>query len=224
MNILTVLNLLITNRKNLFKAVLGLAVAFLIGWGITLHKQNKKLSESLEMAQNNIEAYQGSLAGSQQANNVLQLNIEDLHQQNDILLQKLDSVAKSNKIKPSEINTAATQTQTLLVNGGKGVEGNLIEILKDTVYIDSIQYNDLTKVYYTIGKDTVNIGIDLKNTQYLYVYTTKEYKNKKSFLKRIFTLDFKKVKKQKYSIINTNDLFDTDDVRVIDATKIKRSW
>lgn len=219
MNILTVLNLLIANRKTLFKAILGLAVAFLVGWGITLHKQNKKLSESLEMAQNNIEAYQGSLAGSQQANNVLQLSVEDLHQQNDILLQKLDSVAKSNKIKPKEINTAATQKQTLDVNEGKEVGGQLKEILKDTTYTDSIQYNDLTKVYYTIGNDTVWVGIKLDNTQYLYVYTTKEYKNKKSFLKRLFTLDFKKVKKEKYDIINTNSLLKTSDVRVVEDVK-----
>lgn len=219
MNILTVLNLLIANRKTLFKAILGLAVAFLVGWGITLHKQNKKLSESLEMAQNNIEAYQGSLAGSQQANNVLQLSIKDLHQQNDELLQKLDSVAKNNKIKSKEINTAATQKQTLDVNEGKEVGGQLKEILKDTTYTDSIQYNDLTKVYYTIGNDTVWVGIKLENTQYLYVYTTKEYKNKKSFLKRLFTLDFKKVKKEKYNIINTNDLLKTSDVRVVKDVK-----
>jgi hypothetical protein len=50
MNVLTVLKLLIANRKLLFKTVLGLSVAVLLGWGITLHKQNKKLSESLEMA------------------------------------------------------------------------------------------------------------------------------------------------------------------------------
>ena len=170
------------------------------------------------MAQNNIEAYQGSLAGSQQANNVLRLNIETLQYENDALLHKIDSVAKENKIKSSQINTAATQTQSLVVNGGKGVEGDLLQILKDTTYTDSIQYNNLTKVYYTIGKDTVNVGIDLQNTQYLYTYKYKEYKNKKSFLKRLFTLDFKKVQKEKYSIINTNDLLKTSEVRVIEAT------
>ena len=170
------------------------------------------------MAQNNIEAYQGSLAGSQQANNVLRLSIETLQYENDALLHKIDSVAKENKIKSSQITTAATQTQSLVVNGGKGVEGDLVQILKDTTYTDSIQYNDLTKVYYTIGKDTVNVGIDLQNTQYLYTYKYKEYKNKKSFLKRLFTLDFKKVQKEKYSIINTNDLLNTSEVRVIEAT------
>ena len=80
------------------------------------------------------------------------------------MLEKLDSVAKNNKIKPKEINTAATQKQTLDVNEGKEVEGQLREILKDTTYTDSIQYNDLTKVRYTIGNDTVWVGIELENT------------------------------------------------------------
>lgn len=171
------------------------------------------------MAQNNIEAYQGSLAGSQQANNVLRLNIEELHQQNDKALQQLDSVREELKIKSKQINTAATQTQTIIVNNSKGVQGDLTEILKDTVYNDSIYYNDLTKVYYTIGKDTVSIGLNVSNTQYLFVYSTREYKNKKSFLKRLFTLDFKKVNRYKYEIVNTNDLFKNSEVRVVESTK-----
>lgn len=219
MNILTIINWLVANRKSLFKAILGLSVAVLLGWGITLHKQNKKLSESLELAQNNIEAYQGSLAGSQQANNVLRLDIETLNQQNDKLLQDLDSVRSELKIKSKQISTAATQTQVLDVNDSKGVRGDLIEILKDTTYNDSIKYNDLTTVYYTIGKDTVNVGLKLENTQYLFVYNKKEYKNKKSFLRRLFTLDFKKVNKYKYEIVNTNDLLKTSDVRVVESVK-----
>ena len=219
MSIPIILKWVIANRKSLFKAVLGLTVAVLLGWGITLHKQNKKLSESLEMAQNNIEAYQGSLAGSQQANNVLRLDIETLSQQNDKLLQNLDSVRKELKIKSKQISTAATQTQVLDVNGSKGVGGDLSVILKDTTYTDSIQYNDQTKVYYTIGKDTVNVGIKIDNTQYIYIYNERQYKNKKSFLRRLFTLDFKKVTKTKYKIENTNDLLETSDVRIVETNK-----
>ena len=85
------------------------------------------------------------------------------------------------------------------------------------MYNDSIKYNNLTTVYYTIGKDTVSIGLKLENDQYLYVYTTKEYKNKKSFIKRLFTFDFKKVTKTKYEIYNTNDLIKSSDVRVVEA-------
>ena len=213
------LSWIVTHWKMLSKAVLGAVVAFLIAWGVTLHKQNKRLSESLELAQNNIEAYQGVVNDSQQANNVLKLSIDELQSYNDKLLHDMDSVREELKIKDKQLNTVATQSQSITVNAGKGVGGDLIEILKDTVYTDSIKYNNLTTVKYTIGKDTVNIGLNIQNTQYLFVYTTKQYKNKKSFLKRLFTFDFKKVNKHEYKIINTNDLIDTDDVRVVEINE-----
>jgi len=76
----------------------------------------------------------------------------------------LDSVRKELKIKPKQLTVAATQTQLLNVNDGKGVGGDLTTMLKDSIYTDSIKYNDLTTVYYTIGKDTVNIALDVRNT------------------------------------------------------------
>lgn len=207
---------ILAHWKTFVKAILGLAVGVLIGWSVMLHKQNKKLSESLEMARNNIEAYQGVINGSQQANNVLQLNINELQTYNDELLHQLDSVREDLKIKDKQLKTAATQTQVINVSASKGVGGDLTEILKDTIYTDSIKYNPLTTVKYTIGKDTVSIGLDVRNTQYLFAYTTKEYKNKKSFLKRLITFDWKKVEKHIYKIENTNDVINTEDVRVVE--------
>lgn len=213
--IITILKYLLKNRKTLFKAISGLCVGLLLCWGITLHNQNKKLSQNLETAQNNIEAYQELLGDSQQASNVLKLTVEQLQNSKDSVLHKLDSVRKELKIKPKQIHTAATQTQVLNVIGSKGVGGNII--VKDSIYTDSILYNPLTKVKYTIGNDTVNIAIDLRNEQYLYVYTKREYKNKKNFFKRLFTLDFKKVTKYKYNIVNTNDLLKSKDVRIVES-------
>ena len=165
----TIIAWLLKNYKIILGAVLGLSVALSLGWGIMLHKQNKKLSERLETAFNNIEAYEGIIDGKEEQNQTLVLTIQDLQNSKDNLLHQLDSVMTANKIKPSALTNAATQTQTISVNGGKGVEGgSLVEILKDTTYSDSILYNPLTKVYYTIGKDTVNVAIDLQNTQYLY--------------------------------------------------------
>lgn len=215
----TIIAWLLKNYKTLFGAVLGLSVALLVAWGVILHKQNKRLSERLEMASNNIEAYENIIAGNEQQNNVLQLSIQSLRNSNDSLLHQLDSVSKAHGIKTQHLNTAATQTQTVSVNGGKGVEVDLIEVLKDTTYSDSIQFNEQTKVSYTIGKDTVYVGIDVKNTQYLYIFKKKEYKNKKKFLKRLFTLDFKKIWKNRYEIINTNDLMQTSDVRIVEIVE-----
>ena len=216
MNILTILTWLKSHYKIAAKAILSLSAALLLIYGITLYNTNKKLSESLEIAQNNIEAYQGSLNDSQQANNVLKLDMNKLLEQNDKLIQQIDSVRKINKIKSDNLHTAATQTQTIYVNNSKGVRGDIIEILKDTVYTDTLQYNNLTKVYYSIGTDSVNIALDVKNTQYLYIFKTREYKNKKNFFKRLFTLDFKKVNKYKYKIVNTNNLLKEDSVRIIE--------
>ena len=215
MGTIAIIKNLIANRKTLFKAISWLSVGLLLLFSITTYKQNKKLSESLEMSQNNVEAYQELYNDSQQASNVLKLTVEQLQNSKDSVIQKLDSVRKELKIKPKQVKTAATQTQVINVIKSKGVKGDIL--VKDTMYTDSIQYNPLTTVHYTIGKDTVSIGLNVENTQYLYIYTTKEYKNKKNFIKRLFTLDFKKVKKYKYKIVNTNDLLKNDDVRIVES-------
>lgn len=66
---------LLKNYKTVLGAVLGLSVALLLGWGIMLHKQNKKLSERLETAFNNIEAYQDIVSGNEKDKLTLQLTI-----------------------------------------------------------------------------------------------------------------------------------------------------
>lgn len=129
------------------------------------------------------------------------------------MTNKLDQA----NIKIKNLIAAATQTQTINVNGGKGVEKEIIYINTPTnSYTDSIQFNDQTNVTYTIYEDSVDITLDISNTQYLFTHKKKEYKNKKSFFKRLFTLDFKKTWKYKYDIINSNDLINTSDVRVIE--------
>ena len=213
----TLLKWLVAHRNNAIKAILGLAVGFLLAWGINLHNTNKKLSESLELAQNNIEAYQGSLEGSQQANNVLKLTVDELQTYNDKLVKQIDSVRNELKIKPKYIHTAATQTQLIDVNDGKEVKDSAI-VVKDSIYNDSIKFNDQTLVYYTITNDSVKIGLDIRNTQYLYTFVDRHYKNKKSFIKRLFTFDFKKVNEYRYTIENTNDLVKTEAVKVIEIT------
>lgn len=208
---------LLKHKRFTFELILGSLLALSICYGTIVHSSNKKLSESLEQAQNNIEAYQDMISNSDSVNSVLQMDLKNLQNSNDKLIQQIDSVRKQSKIKKTSLASAATQTQAIIVNKSKEITGkDLITILKDTTYIDSIQYNKYTTVYYTIGKDTVNIGLNLKNTQYLYTYKQKEYKNKKNFFKRLFTLDFKKVTRYKYKIINTNDLLKTSDVRIIE--------
>lgn len=205
------------NYKLLLNAVLGLITAFCLASGIFYHNKANRLSQELKMVNNNIEAYQDALSGAQQASGVLRLDMKKLKDYNDQLVQQLDSVRKTEKLKSKEIQVAATQKQIINVNKSKGVGGDIITILKDSVYKDSLQYNNLTKVYYTIGKDSVNIKLDVQNTQYLYVYKHREYKNKKNFFKRLITFDWKKKDVYKYKIRNTNDILKEDSIRIIEA-------
>ena len=206
-----------SHYKLLLNAILGLVVASSISFGIISHNRANRLSEELKIANNNIEAYQDELDDSQQASGVLMLDMKKLKDYNDKLVHQLDSVSKKHNIKSSEILTAATQKQIIDVNKSKGVRGDIVTILKDSTYKDSLQYNNLTKVYYTICKDSVNIKLDVKNTQFLYVYKHKQYKNKKNFFQRLFTFDWKKETRYKYKIVNTNDIMKEDSIRVIQA-------
>lgn len=227
--ITAIIKWVLQHKRIAVDAILSLCVALSLIWGITLHNKNKKLSESLELSQNNIEAYQGVVSASQQANNVLKLDVANLRQTNDKLLHRIDSVMEANDIKAKNVNTIATQGQSIDVYGSKGVGGQVILprdtiITKDTVYVqdrilkDSILFNDLTKVHYNIDNDSIRIRLDIHNSQYLYIYKKREYKNKKNFFQRLFTFDWKKVTKYKYKIINTNELIKEDEVRIIENT------
>lgn len=217
MSAIAIITWMKSHYKLLLNAILGLIVASSISFGIISHNRANRLSEELKIANNNIEAYQDELDDSQQASGVLMLDMKKLKDYNDKLVHQLDSVSKKHNIKSSEILTAATQKQIIDVNKSKGVRGDIITILKDYTYKDSLQYNNLTKIYYTIGKDSVNIKLDVKNTQFLYVYKHKQYKNKKNFFQRLFTFDWKKETRYKYKIVNTNDIMKEDSIRVIQA-------
>lgn len=212
-----IMQLIKNNWRMLRNIVLCLLVASSLSFGIFYHNKANKLSEELKIANNNIEAYQDIVNDSQQASGVLKLDMNKLKEYNDKLIQQIDSIRKQNKIKSKELQVAATQKQILDVNKSKGVGGDIITIIKDSTYNDSIQYNNLTKIYYTIGKDSVNVRLKLDNTQYLYIYKHKEYKNKKNFFQRLFTFDWKKKYVYKYKIHNTNDLLKEDSVRVIES-------
>lgn len=214
---IAIMQLIKNNWRMLRNIVLGLLVASSLSFGIFYHNKANKLSEELKIANNNIEAYQDIVNDSQQASGVLKLDMNKLKEYNDKLIQQIDSIKKQNKIKSKELQVAATQKQILDVNKSKGVGGDIITIIKDSTYNDSIQYNNLTKIYYTIGKDSVNVRLKLDNTQYLYIYKHKEYKNKKNFFQRLFTFDWKKKYVYKYKIHNTNDLLKEDSIRVIES-------
>ena len=206
----TILKLLSMNKKFFLNVFLCVLTALSISYGIITHKENKRLSDSLEMANNNIEAYQELLNSSQQANNVLQLTVDQLQNTKDKQIEHITTIAKENNVKPKQIKTAATQTQIIDVTSE-----NETKIHTDSIVSDSIIYNIYTKLYYNIYNNNISTNLQIQNKQDLLIYSKREYKNKKNFIKRLLTLDFKKITKTEYKIINSNDLIQQDSVRVI---------
>ena len=179
-----------------------------------LFKTNKVLKNELVTANNNIESYQGIVAKQTDVNKVLTLDIADLKNQSDISLKKIDSIMTESKIKATSVKTISMVSQQL-----KTVKDTIV-VFKDSTFTTTIHPNQLTKIDVSLRKDSLSVGLDIKNDQYLYVYTKKEYKNKnKNFFQRLFTLDFKKVNTVNYEIHNTNSLIQDNDVRVIESNK-----
>lgn len=173
---------------------------------------NSKLKSEVAVKTNNIEAYQGIIAGQNAHNNVLRLDVATLASSNDILLQKIDSVKNELKISDKALRTALSTKQETIVSG------------KDTVLIsDSCQFtkvfkpNELTILKIELKDDSLQYNLNIKNDMYLLVHSKKDYKNKnKKFFKRLFSWDWKKIAYYQYDIINTNKLITVGETRVIE--------
>lgn len=204
---------LLSYKRIAVEAILSLLVALSFSFGIIVHKKNNRLIESLKMAQNNVEAYRELVNNSRQADRVLQLAAEDFKRTNDKVIQRTKKVVDSIGVKPKQLKLTATATQTVDV---KKVEKHNLQLSKDTVYTDSIVYNPETKLYYTINKDSLSTTLSISNQLYLIVHQKKEYIRKKSFIKRLFTFDFKRHNVVSYKFVNSNNLIQQDSVRVVE--------
>lgn len=191
---------------------------------ILLFKQNKSLRKTIDDKQANVESYQGIINRQDSANNVLKLSIEDLRDQNDYLLNRTDSIRSKLKIKTDEVTTAMATIQHINTQLKAKVKvDTLYSPNKDTVYLKAhidttFRPNKQTAVAIKLVSDTINVNLHIDNDQYLYITNHREYRHNKSFIHRLFTLDFKKRTVTKYRIYNTNDLVNIGDTRVIENT------
>ena len=182
-----------------------------------LYKQNNKLTTKVNNANSNIVAYQGILSQRTDSNRVLKLAISDLSQQNDKLLQRYDSVRAAHKIDADNITTGSVQSTKI-----DTVFTNKVSV--DTIsgkcnFKQVITPNKLTSITVELINDSLTTKLDIHNNQYLFIYNKRQYKHKKNFIKRLFTLDFKRITVTQYQIVNDNKLIKIDDSRVFESTK-----
>lgn len=183
----------------------------------SLRKQNRTLSDDLANRINNIEAYEGMLNDANIKNNVLRLDMASLHNSNDNLLQKLDSVKKELKISDKALRTAIAQQTTIEVS-----DKDTITINDSCEFTKTFKPNDLTVLNIEYRNDSLAYKLKISNDQYIYIYGDRDWRNKnKKFFKRLFTWDWKKITYYKYEVVNTNPLIEVGKTRIIENIESK---
>lgn len=191
-------------RKYIIMAVMLLT---LCGTSWLFYSKYKTISSENLRLQNNLEYY--SSQGKQ--NIVLQGTIKELQQSNDFLIQRIDSVRQSLKIKYKEIQKVVY------------IESVLRDTLRDTIPITQnfhtvIQPNEQTSIEITRADSLLTVIPTIQNNQTLFIYSESKYKYK-GFFNRLIHLNFSKIRTDKYQINNSNDLITTGDTRVINVVE-----
>jgi len=169
------------------------------------------MKNEISVHKNNERAYEDILAGRDNDNRVLRLSVGDLRHSKDKLIHELDSVRKSLK-KPAN-GTGGVSSGTTTHVGGTTV----VNIYNpDSFKLDTIaKFNDLTKICIKIKKNALTTTLDINNSMYLYVYSSREFVNEyKNGWDRFWHFDWEKETVYRYDIKNSNNLVKVIDSRV----------
>lgn len=174
----------------------------------------KRLDKELSIALNNSRQYESLLNQNKNDNRVLQLTINDFKNSNDSLINVIDNQRKKLSIKDKELEKAMS-VKTVL----RDTITQIIPV-KEKNFLVELKPNQLTTIKIQRVDSILTCIPEIYNTQDLFIYSRKEYRNKrKNFFDRLIHFDFKKDKIERYQIINTNNLIQVEDTRIINISK-----
>lgn len=207
-SLFNIISLVKTNFSTIAVIIIGILTAFLF-------IQNNKLtkySQDIDRLNNNILYYQEQMDSTVNDNRTLQLTIEDFKHSNDSIINKLDQVREDLKIKDKELIQAQAQQQEIKLD--------TTVVAQEDNFTKEIKPNNLTSLL-IIKKDSfLTAKLDIKNEQFLYLASKREYKRQyKNFFRRLCHFDFKKRTVYKYEIHNTNDLIEVTNTRLIQISE-----
>lgn len=207
-SLFNIISLVKTNFSTIAVIIIGILTAFLF-------IQNNKLtkySQDIDRLNNNILYYQEQMDSTVNDNRTLQLTIEDFKHSNDSIINELDQVRKDLKIKDKELIQAQAQQQEIKLD--------TTVVIQEDNFTKEIKPNKLTSLL-IIKKDSfLTAKLDIKNEQFLYLASKREYKRQyKNFFRRLCHFDFKKRTVYKYIIHNTNDLIEVTNTRLIQISE-----
>lgn len=207
-SLFNIISLVKTNFSTIAVIIIGILTAFLFIQNNKLTKYN----QDIDRLNNNILYYQEQMDSTVNDNRTLQLTIEDFKHSNDSIINKLDQVREDLKIKDKELIQAQAQQQEIKLD--------TTVVVQEDNFTKEIKPNNLTSLL-IIKKDSfLTAKLDIKNEQFLYLASKREYKRQyKNFFRRLCHFDFKKRTVYKYEIHNTNDLIEVTNTRLIQISE-----
>lgn len=181
---------------------------------IRLHNKVNSLDNELANALSNSKAWENIANSNNENNNTLELTIQEYKNSNDSLIRIINDQQEKLKIKDNQLRQI-TSTETI-------IRDTIVEKIpiNDTNFTIELKPNQLTTITVSRKDSILTHTMEILNRQDLFVYTEKVYRKQyKNFFQRLIHLDFKKDKINRYQIVNSNDLINVTDTRVINISE-----
>lgn len=208
MTVLSVLRSFHNNFKLIAVIIISMLSAIVFLQKGTIEKKDAEIARHV----NNVAYYQDQYSMEKQNNRILQLTIDELNYSNDSILQEINKVRKELKIKDKSLRKAIT------------VQTHITDTIKDTVtlacnFTKEVKPNLQTTITVIREDSCLTVIPDIKNEQYLFVTSERKYRRKyKNFISRLLHFDFKKTTEFEYQIVNSNDLINVTDNKVVEIS------
>lgn len=181
---------------------------------IRLYNKVNSLDNELANALSNSKAWENIANSNNENNNTLELTIQEYKNSNDSLIRIINDQQEKLKIKDNQLRQI-TSTETI-------IRDTIVEKIpiNDTNFTIELKPNQLTTITVSRKDSILTHTMEILNRQDLFVYTEKVYRKQyKNFFQRLIHFDFKKDKINRYQIVNSNDLINVTDTRVINISE-----
>lgn len=192
------------------RIIVAVAICLLTLNNIRLVKKTKDLDKQVGIAMNNAQAWQDIANQNKNEARLLELNIEDFKNSNDSLIKIARDQQKKLNIKDKQLRQVAS-TETV-------IRDTTVQIIpsEERDFCIELKPNQLTTIKVARKDSVVTHTMEILNHQDLFIYEDKVYRRHyKNWFQRLIRFDFKKDKINKYQIVNSNNLIQVLDTRVI---------
>ena len=208
MTVLSVLRSFHNNFKVIAVIIISVLAAIIFLQKGAIERKDAEIARQT----NNVAYYQDQCSTEKQNNKILQLTIDELNYSKDSILQEINKVKEELKIKDKSLQRALT------------VQTHITDTIRDTVtlaynFTKELKPNSQTTITVIREDSCLTVIPDIKNEQYLFVINERKYKRKyKNFISRLLHFDFKKTTEYTYQNVNSNDLINITDSKVVEIS------